>query len=130
MTWASKKTTSPMTTSAAKGVFGSLALAAASLLLLVSCSRRPPSFRSRFDFSGPTMGTRYTVRLAPGEGEGVLATRTSTFLQKQVDERLAGDQPPDVDVRSKLGACHDSIASTATDWFEFLQETAEVVARH
>lgn len=77
-------------------------------------------------FSGPTMGTRYLVSLAP-ESEPTNWPPDLHEVQQQVDERLAeiNRQMSTYDSESELSRFN---RLNSDDWFEVSAETAEVVA--
>ena len=115
-----------MTTSVAKGVLGSLLGAAISLFLLVSCTTEP-SPSTVVELHGRTMGTSYTVRLAP-TGEEKIWPPETTALQKQIDQRLAeiNRLMSTYDPNSELSRFNQDLS---TDWYPVSRETAAVIGQ-
>lgn len=109
-------------TLADKRLFGKLALVLLSAIAALAGCGADLSGPRIVDLAGPTMGTRYSVRVVDPSG-----TADADALQQMIDLRLAdiNRMMSTYDPESELSRLN---RSQSTDWFAVSPETAEVVA--
>ena len=119
--------TLPTTTSVGKKAVGCRLLAVGCLLFALPAylgcqdATAPRIEAQLFEFSGPTMGTRYSVKLFTKQRDASLE-----FYQTKVNDRLAeiNRRMSTYDPESELSRFNQS---ESTDWFAVSEETAKVV---